>query len=105
MPQPARSVELRLDAVEIEKGVALPDTPNVRICGKLEPADAPGLDEGTRALSLFVVNERTPGGFADDVVRAFAGVETSGAVAVLRMVIAERLDRPPPRLDLVWTGP
>jgi len=61
VPQPPRSVELRLVAADIEMGVALPDTPNVRICGKLEPADAPGLAEGTRALSLFVVNERTPG--------------------------------------------
>ena len=61
VPQPARSVEVKLDAVLIEKGVALPDTTNVRICGKLEAADAPGLAGGTRALSLFVVNERTPG--------------------------------------------
>ena len=44
-------------------------------------------------------------GFADDVVTAFAGVDSVGVVAALRMVIAERLDRPPPRLDLVWTGP
>jgi len=44
-------------------------------------------------------------GFAEDVVPAFAGVDSSGVVAALRMVIAERLDRPPPRLDLVWTGP
>jgi hypothetical protein len=61
VPQPSRSVELRLDATEIEKGRPLPDTPNVRVCGKLEAADAPGLAEGTRALSIFVVNERTPG--------------------------------------------
>jgi hypothetical protein len=61
VPQPPRSVTLRLDPAEVEKGKALPDTPNVRVCGKLEQADAPGLDPGTRALSLFVVNERTPG--------------------------------------------
>ena len=61
VPQPARSVQLRLHAADIEKGVGLPDTPSVRVCGKLEQADAPGLPAGTRALSLFVVNERTPG--------------------------------------------
>ncbi len=44
-------------------------------------------------------------GFAEDVVAAFAGIDSVGVVAALRMVIAERLDRPPPRLDLVWTGP
>ena len=44
-------------------------------------------------------------GFAEDVVTAFAGVDSAGVVAALRMVIAERLDRPPPRLDLGWTGP
>jgi hypothetical protein len=61
VPQPPRSVVLRLDTAEIEKGKGLPDTPSVRVCGKLEEADAPGLRPGTRALSLFVVNERTPG--------------------------------------------
>jgi hypothetical protein len=61
VPQPPRSVLLRLDPAEIEQGRGLPDTPGVRVCGKLEQADAPGLRPGTRALSLFVVNERTPG--------------------------------------------
>jgi helicase-like protein len=59
--QPARRVELPLNARDVEKGRSLPDTPGIRVCGKLEPADAPGLPPGTRALSLFVVNERTPG--------------------------------------------
>jgi phosphatidylserine/phosphatidylglycerophosphate/cardiolipin synthase-like enzyme len=44
-------------------------------------------------------------GFAADVVEAFEGVHAAGVVAGLRMVIAERLHRPPPRIDLVWTGP
>jgi len=44
-------------------------------------------------------------GFAEDVVAAFAGIDSVGVVAALMMVIAERLDRPPPQLDLVWTGP
>jgi hypothetical protein len=61
VPQPVRSVRLVLDEAAVEKGVSLPDTPGLRVCGKLEEADAPGLPPGTRALSVFVVNERTPG--------------------------------------------
>jgi len=61
VPQPARSVSLPLVEREIESGKSLPDTPGIRICGKLETADAPGLPPKTRALSVFVVNERTPG--------------------------------------------
>jgi hypothetical protein len=61
VPQPARSVEIPLKASDVEKGRPLPDTSGMRVCGKLEAADAPGLPPGTRALSLFVVNERTPG--------------------------------------------
>lgn len=63
-----RSIDLLLNEDEIETGRTLPDTPSIRICGKLEDADAPGLTAGTRALSIFVVNERTPGekGRADE---------------------------------------
>jgi hypothetical protein len=61
VPQPPRSVVLPLTSADVEKGRSLPDAPNLRVCGKLEAADAPGLAPGTRALSLFVVNERTPG--------------------------------------------
>jgi hypothetical protein len=39
------------------------------------------------------------------MVAAFDGVDSAGVAAALRIVIAARLDRPPPRLDLVWTGP
>jgi hypothetical protein len=61
VPQPPRTVELPLTAAAIEEGRSVPDTPGLRVCGKLEAADAPGLPPGTRALSLFVVNRRTPG--------------------------------------------
>lgn len=66
--QPVRTATVPLVAAVIRKGVSLPDTPGIRICGELEPAEAPGLPKGTRALSLFVVNERTPGekGRADE---------------------------------------
>lgn len=68
VPQPPRSVALPLDPAEIEKGRSLPDTPGIRVCGEIETADAPGLPPGTRAASVFVVNERTPGekGRADE---------------------------------------
>jgi hypothetical protein len=61
VPQPTRTVTLPLEAKAIEKGVGLPDTVGITVSGKLEAADAPGLLPGTRALSLFVVNERTAG--------------------------------------------
>jgi|GEM_PF-3478867 len=60
-PHPPRTVVLRLETAAIEEGKSLPDTVGIRVCGKLEPADAPGLEPGTRALSLFVVNERSAG--------------------------------------------
>ncbi len=44
-------------------------------------------------------------GAASDVVEALDEVDTRGAVTALRLVIADRVHRPPPRLDLVWTGP
>ncbi|MGD0680112.1 MAG: hypothetical protein ABSC94_32420 [Polyangiaceae bacterium] len=53
VPQPPRSVQLRLDATEVENGKGLPDTPSVRVCGKLEQADAPGLGPGPACLGVF----------------------------------------------------
>lgn len=61
VPQPPRTVTIPLRRDDIQRGRSLPDTPGVRVCGELEDADAPGLAPGTRALSIFVVNERTPG--------------------------------------------
>src|SRR4051812_26171010 len=48
------------------------------------------------------------GGFetiAADVVTALGGVDEAGVIACLKVTISERVHRPPPRLDLVWTGP
>lgn len=39
------------------------------------------------------------------LVRALDGLDARAATRVLRAVIADRAERPPPRLDLVWTGP
>ena len=33
------------------------------------------------------------------------GADQAGLAVALRIAIAERVHRPPPRLDLVWTGP
>lgn len=40
-----------------------------------------------------------------DVCTALRDLDAKGATAALRIAIAERVHRPPPRLDLVWTGP
>lgn len=61
VPQPPRSVTIPLDDKKLLKGVFLPDTPGIVVRGKLETADVPGLPPKARALSVFVVNERTPG--------------------------------------------
>lgn len=44
-------------------------------------------------------------GRAQDLADVLAGVDLPGAVAALRVAVAERIYRPPPRLELVWTGP
>ena len=44
-------------------------------------------------------------GFGRDVLDALADADKIGLAVALRVAIAERVHRPPPRLDLVWTGP
>jgi phosphatidylserine/phosphatidylglycerophosphate/cardiolipin synthase-like enzyme len=44
-------------------------------------------------------------GFAEDVIEALRSADRGGVGVALRVAIAERVHRPPPRLDLVWTGP
>ncbi len=45
-------------------------------------------------------------GFAPAViVAALEGLDARAAVRLLRALVADRNQRPPPRLDLVWTGP
>ena len=39
------------------------------------------------------------------LLTVLVGLNQSGVEAVLAATIAERIHRPPPRLDLVWTGP
>jgi phosphatidylserine/phosphatidylglycerophosphate/cardiolipin synthase-like enzyme len=42
---------------------------------------------------------------ASVIAEALAGLDATAVRAVLRLVLAERVHRPPPRLDLVWSGP
>src|SRR5256885_571848 len=44
-------------------------------------------------------------GSASDVIAVLGGVDRVGMIVALRIAIAERIHRAPPRLDLVWTGP
>lgn len=42
---------------------------------------------------------------APAILEALPGLGPEAVAAALRLVIAERVRRPPPRLELVWTGP
>lgn len=44
-------------------------------------------------------------GRTQDIVDALGETDRRGVLAAIRITIAERMHRPPPRLDLVWTGP
>lgn len=44
-------------------------------------------------------------GLTRDVVEVLGRADKDGVLAAIRVAIAERVHRPPPRLDLVWTGP
>lgn len=65
-PHPQRRIAVPLDAETIRKGVAHPDVPGIQLKGRLATFErAIGeLAIGTRALSLFLVNEQRLG--ADD---------------------------------------
>ncbi|MGH9337714.1 MAG: DISARM system helicase DrmA, partial [Vicinamibacteria bacterium] len=55
------NVEVPLDPARITNGIPVPDTSGVFLRGKLGLAEGHGIPSGTRALSLFLVNERNPG--------------------------------------------
>ncbi|MFO7565149.1 MAG: DISARM system helicase DrmA [Enhygromyxa sp.] len=61
VPVPAKSIELALDPRLLARGYKLEGVVGVWLRGSLRPAEAEGLEPGTRALSLFVVNERPSG--------------------------------------------
>lgn len=71
VPREPKRVEVPLAPKALTQGVVVPDTVGLRIRGKVDlVADAvdQGLEEGTRALALFLVNERAIGekGRADE---------------------------------------
>lgn len=57
-PQAPEPLTIALNDPKLATGIAI--APLIHIVGKMEPADAPGLAAGTRALSIFVVNRREP---------------------------------------------
>jgi phosphatidylserine/phosphatidylglycerophosphate/cardiolipin synthase-like enzyme len=65
------------------------------------------LEQGRLDCPLTVADLADAGfhGRPADLVEVFAGVDRVGVAAALRVAIAERIYRPPPRLELVWTGP
>lgn len=52
------SVTLPLDAKALLTGVPLPGSDGVRLVGQIRQVSAPGLEDGTQALAVFVVNRR-----------------------------------------------
>ncbi|MBX3226795.1 MAG: DISARM system helicase DrmA [Labilithrix sp.] len=59
VPRPPVVVPVRLDPDVLRKGVDVTGAPGMRLTGKLETtSDVRGLDPGTRALALFLVNDR-----------------------------------------------
>jgi hypothetical protein len=60
VPQPPRRCALAIDPERIRRGVEVPGAPGLELVGKLGVASGRGLPEGTRALSLFLVNRRRP---------------------------------------------
>jgi len=60
VPHGPVKVTVPLDPKALEKGVSKPELMGLVLKGELRTTDMDGLEKGTRVLSLFVVNERTP---------------------------------------------
>jgi hypothetical protein len=58
MERETKTVRVELTAKVVGKGVEVPGSGGVWVRGTLQPATGRDLPEGTRALSLFVVNQR-----------------------------------------------
>lgn len=64
--------------------------------------------ESSRLDCPFSEGDLVEAGFrgrAQDVIDSLGAADKAGVVVALRVAIAERIHRPPPRLELVWTGP
>ena len=60
MPREVGPVSVPLGRVALAKGVPIAEGERIFLVGNLEDAEAPGLEKGARALSLFVVNRKQP---------------------------------------------
>ncbi len=61
-PKQSIALDVPLEPKTLAKGVAVPNTVGLVLTGQLREVErAHGVDAGTRALSLFLVNQRTPG--------------------------------------------
>jgi phosphatidylserine/phosphatidylglycerophosphate/cardiolipin synthase-like enzyme len=77
-------------------GVALPDLEALLLAVERRRVTCPLTRVGLQAVGL---------GHLGDELSWLGGLDAGAVSAVLRAVVAERRLRPPPRVDLVWTGP
>ncbi|HUG35567.1 MAG TPA: hypothetical protein VML54_01380, partial [Candidatus Limnocylindrales bacterium] len=73
VPRGPIAVTLPLDERKLRAGIDVPDSRGLRLLGELgDTHDMPGLPPGTRALSLFLVNDRPPTSEKDREEEQFA---------------------------------
>lgn len=62
VPHQPPPVKVPLDPRELSKpeGIPIPESVGLRLRGELRTTDLEGFEPGTRMLSIFIVNERTP---------------------------------------------
>jgi len=66
---------------------------------------AAAIERGAIGCPVTETELRAHGFSAAAFVIALDGLDARGAARVLRAVATDRAERPPPHLDLVWTGP
>lgn len=66
---------------------------------------AAAIERGAIGCPLGDAELRAHGFAPAIVVAALEGLDARATVRLLRALVADRNQRPPPRLDLVWTGP
>lgn len=78
-----------------------------RVSGPMLDVLEAALERGRLECPLTVADLADFGfrSYAADVATALRGLDRQGALVAVRVALAERTHRPPPRIDLVWTGP
>lgn len=66
---------------------------------------AVAIDRGAIGCPVGETDLRAHGFVPAAIVHALDGLDARAAARVLRAIATDRADRPPPHLDLVWTGP